>query len=98
LATPVPITSAGRSAPSSIALSRSIPVALGGAHSVSSGSPGHSHSRSQSSTGIDTNTGPIGGVSAVAKARIRASGTSSARAGSIAHLTNGRGNSVGRSA
>ena len=28
----------------------------------------------------------------------RASGTSSARAGSIAHLTKGRGNSVGRSA
>ena len=41
-----------------------------------SGRPGISHSRSQSSTGMDTNTGPIGGVSAVMKARISASGTS----------------------
>ncbi len=49
---------------------------------------------SQSSAGIDTSTGPRGGVIATWYARAIASGTSSARAGSMLHLTYGLGSSV----
>jgi len=49
---------------------------------------------SQSSSGKDKNTGPAGGCTAVAIARMNAAGTSWARAGSYAHLTHGRGSIV----
>ena len=41
----------------------------------------------QSSAGIDTSTGPQGGDMATCQARAMASGTSSARAGSMLHFT-----------
>ena len=51
-------------------------------------------SASQSSSGIDTNAGPHGGVVAASRARATAPGTSAARAGSIAHFTYGCGSRI----